>query len=206
MADHPLDIYPKVLLLGLEESCFSIFWEISLKISKWVVPVYTPTPKTLKHKFSSMFLILAILTGIRWNLRVVFPINNLVTFLLSVEADLTYLLLQWQTSVKFVRMVITVSSLARVLSSIAEIFMCFMVCRPLCYMSETPPDSRAFIYKICLYGLMYFVKGFLYRHNLCFILYLELNCCLEIFPWILLYFNLLINNCLSLDSLKSYPG
>ena len=75
--EHPLGIYPKVVLLGLDVDCFLIFWEIAILIFKETVPVCTRTsnegvfPHPLQHKFSSVVLILAILTDVNWNLRVV---------------------------------------------------------------------------------------------------------------------------------------
>ena len=81
--EHPLDIYPKVVLLGLAEGCFLIFWEITIVISKEAVPVCTPTSNAevfpLPHILSSISChqCLTILTGVRWNLRSVLVCTSL---------------------------------------------------------------------------------------------------------------------------------
>ena len=78
MNELPLSIYPKVVLLGLEVDCFIIFGEIAILISKVAVQICTLISNggvfplhPFQHKLSTVFLIFAILTGIRWNLRVV---------------------------------------------------------------------------------------------------------------------------------------
>ena len=56
--EHPLDVYPKVVLLGLEEGCFLIFWEIATLTSKGAVWACIPTKNAwvfpLPHNLSSI--------------------------------------------------------------------------------------------------------------------------------------------------------
>ena len=71
----PLDIWPGVILLGLEVDGFSVFWETSELISKVVVEIYTLhhqwrsvsfAPNLHHNNLSLILLILAILSGVRW--------------------------------------------------------------------------------------------------------------------------------------------
>ena len=80
MIEHPLGIYPKMLLLSIEVGCFLIFWKITILISKGAVPICTPISNVgvfpLPNIFSSIschqcFWSWTILTVVRWNLRVV---------------------------------------------------------------------------------------------------------------------------------------
>ena len=107
IVDH-MCIYSKVVLLDLEVGCFLIFWEITILISKAAVPVCAPTsnggvfvpitPRLLQHMLSSVFLILAILTGVRWNLRIVLICISLLTK--DVEHFLKYLSVIWDSYVE----------------------------------------------------------------------------------------------------------
>ena len=73
MIEHPLCIHRKLVLLGLEVGCFLILGKIIILISKVAVPVFIHTSNgemfSFQHMVTSVFLILAILTGVIWNLR-----------------------------------------------------------------------------------------------------------------------------------------
>ena len=56
------------------------------------------TPKPLQHRLSLLFLILAILTGVRWYVKVVFICISLIAK--EVEHYLKYLLAIWTSSVE----------------------------------------------------------------------------------------------------------
>ena len=75
MVGHFLDIYPRVVLLGLQVHRFPIFWENSILISRVVVLVCNHTnnegvfplyPYSYQHL---LVLILTIMIGLRWNVR-----------------------------------------------------------------------------------------------------------------------------------------
>jgi hypothetical protein len=80
-----LGICPGVVQLGLEVELFSVFWEITKFISKTVVQVCISTSYGgVFHLLSSPvcaveFMILAILAGIRWNLRILLMCISLIT-------------------------------------------------------------------------------------------------------------------------------
>lgn len=70
-----------------------------------------------------------------------------------------------QTSPKFLRMIISDSSLPTPLPVLRGNVTCnFMTCWSLCYWSKTKLDSRLFSYRNHLYGHMYFVREFLCSH------------------------------------------
>ena len=80
MTEHPLSTYPKVLLLNLEKTLFpSILRNCHTGVQRGYTSLHSNqqfgnvpfTRESLHHKLSSVFLILAILTSVKWNLRVV---------------------------------------------------------------------------------------------------------------------------------------
>ena len=79
MLEHLLGVYPGVKYLGLQVGVFSTSKEINILISR-VVPVHNLTstevvfplaPHSCQHVLSLELLILTILIGVRWNLRVI---------------------------------------------------------------------------------------------------------------------------------------
>ena len=92
MTEHPLYIYTqKWYYWVLRKVVFPIFWEISILASKGVVTACTPTrnagvpltQQSLQHKLSSVFWILPILTGVRWNLSVILICISLLTKMMN---------------------------------------------------------------------------------------------------------------------------
>ena len=82
-----LGVFPRVVLLGLQVDLFPIFWGTSRLISRVVVPVcnYTNNERVFLffHILTNIcchlnFFILAILTGVRCNLRVVLICISLI--------------------------------------------------------------------------------------------------------------------------------
>ena len=70
--EYLLGICPGVVLVGPQVVLCPIFWGIAKLISRVVVAPYNPTlPPHSLDLLPPEFLILAILTGVRWNLRVV---------------------------------------------------------------------------------------------------------------------------------------
>ena len=58
--------------MGLEVDQFPIFWEIAIWFSSWLYRWSVPLiPHLYQHELALEFLIIAILTGIRCNLRVI---------------------------------------------------------------------------------------------------------------------------------------
>lgn len=97
-----------------------------------------------------------------------------MTFLLSVEADLTHFMLQSQTTLRFPRMVISDSSLPRPLHHLGRCHICFISCWPLLWVRGLPGFYTVY-YRTHSHGYMYFGEDFLYCHILNFILHLELD-------------------------------
>jgi len=78
--EHLLGLCPGVAYLGCQIVLCPIFWGTARLISTVVVPVFKShqqwrsvplSPHLCQHLLSPKFLILAMLTGVRWNLRVV---------------------------------------------------------------------------------------------------------------------------------------
>ena len=69
---------PKLVLLGLEEGFYFIFWEITILISKGTVPICNPTRNggmfllhPLYHKFCQQYFVFLVnLIGVKWNLTI----------------------------------------------------------------------------------------------------------------------------------------
>ena len=105
--EHLLGIDPTAVLLDLEVCFFHNFLRNCHTDSQssytslhshqqWRSAPLTPHP--LQHKLSSLFLILAILTGVRWNLRAVLICISLIAK--DVEHFLKRLLALWYSSVE----------------------------------------------------------------------------------------------------------
>ena len=102
----PLDIYAKVRLLDHIIVLFLIFWGTSIQFSIIAVPICITTnsiqrfsfPNLHQHSLSLLFLIIAILRGIKWYLTVILTWNSLV--ISDVEHLLMYLLVIWISSLE----------------------------------------------------------------------------------------------------------
>ena len=103
---HPLGMCPRVVMLPLVVDWFTIFWEAAILnpncLYNFALPEAmeecSPILHPLQHKLSSMFLILAILIGVRCYCRVVLicislMLCNLFFYMLTAEVC-QYLLLK----------------------------------------------------------------------------------------------------------------
>ena len=88
LTSFPLDIYPGVALLEHMVLLFLIFWGTSILFSIVTAPIYTfPQEYTMvpfsshprQHLLSLVFLIIAILTVMRWNLMVLICISLMIS-------------------------------------------------------------------------------------------------------------------------------
>lgn len=104
-------------------------------------------------------------------------VNDLVTFLLSVAADVTYHLLHNQTSPKSLRMLIPGSCLSRPLPILRRELTCASQPAGL-YAILIREHTRPFSCRIHPHGHVCVVKEFLCSHSLSFTVHLELECLL----------------------------
>jgi hypothetical protein len=85
MVGHLLGIFPRLVLLGLQVDLLLFFWGNSRLICRVVAPICNPisnvplSPHPRQYVLSPEVLILSILIGIRWNLRVVLICISLIT-------------------------------------------------------------------------------------------------------------------------------
>lgn len=122
--------------------------------------------------------------SINWRHSVFLPIklevdivNDLLTFLLSVAADVTSPLLNRQTSPKSPRMLVPDSWLSRPLPILRRVFTCTSQPADLCAILIRD-HTRPFSCRIHPHGHVYVVKEFLCSHSLSSTVHLELECLL----------------------------
>lgn len=110
---NTLGIYPEVLKMCYMKLVDLVFWEICIVISRVAAQDFIPTTRTqaslsLHNLTAFVFLMMIMLTGLRWNFNFVFLMGKDVDYFSSISYTLIYI---WFSEKLGVQLVTVLSSL-----------------------------------------------------------------------------------------------